>query len=801
MKRAFIAAAMLLVTPPLMAQAPPPQVTPAGTTWDSARFAWEAGRYPEALSALTALLAQAPGDGLVRAVALLTGEYFVTREVAADGRRIGWSPDGRWAAFESGTGTERRTTVIGMSETDGRRSVVVPGSGAAFSPGGEIAYIAASGGVRVRDPGSRRERTITMPDGLSPAALAWGPDGRTLLVTGTPQGGAEPLLYRVSNDVAVPLDTTRGAKRSVQAVPATGSIVYTSGPRVVVRNLASGEVRAFSGAAPAVSADGSTIAWIAREGATSRLMVGPAAGGEARAVITTDSAIAAPALSPSGRRVVWQMMPREDWDLYVAETAAGPPRRLTYDIQHDILPRFAGEDRVLGVIGEARHRRSHMYDVASGSRTRLFHNNTIRTVAPEYEWAVSPDGTKVLIVAERDGDTISPERGVYLVDLTQPVTTADVRERLAAMTAHESGLRARGEAMYRPIAAAVRAAVDEVSVDRIYDYERALYRLDTKYIGTPGNLAAIEYLTATLRTFGYDAEVQWFAAEGHRTANVVAKLEGTANPELVYVVSSHFDSVEEGPGADDNSSGTAALLEAARVLATRPQTATIQFAWFTGEEAGLYGSREFVRRAVADSVQLVGALNNDMIGFANDQRLDNTIRYSNDGIRDLQHAAAFLFGDLITYDARYYKNTDAHAYYEEYGDIVGGIGSYPILGNPHYHRSHDVLETIDHRLVAAVSRTTVASLMAMASRPSRVSGLVAERRGGGADVRWRAAPEQDVSGYVVSWGQVSGEESGRMQVTEPRARIPALQAGTEVRVKAVTTEGVEGWDWARAIMK
>ena len=40
--------------------------------------------------------------------------------------------------------------------------------------------------------------------------------------------------------------------------------------------------------------------------------------------------------------------------------------------------------------------------------------------------------------------------------------------------------------------------------------------------------------------------------------------------------------------------------------------------------------------------------------------------------RDLQHAAAFLFTDLVTYDARYYKNTDAHAYYEEYGDIVGG---------------------------------------------------------------------------------------------------------------------------------
>src|SRR4051794_1605433 len=66
-------------------------------------------------------------------------------------------------------------------------------------------------------------------------------------------------------------------------------------------------------------------------------------------------------------------------------------------------------------------------------------------------------------------------------------------------------------------------------------------------------------------SFGYEPEYQWFAARGAlggQTANVVATLKGTINPELVYVVSSHYDSVAAGPGADDDSSGTAALLEA-----------------------------------------------------------------------------------------------------------------------------------------------------------------------------------------------------------------------------------------------
>src|SRR5690606_21270242 len=172
--------------------------------------------------------------------------------------------------------------------------------------------------------------------------------------------------------------------------------------------------------------------------------------------------------------------------------------------------------------------------------------------------------------------------------------------------------------------------VGDVSKDRIYDYADTLYRFGTKFIGTPGNLAAIEFLADRLRAFGYEPELQWFEpSPGVRTANVIARLAGTTDADLVYVASSHFDSVRGGPGADDNSSGTTALLEAARVMATRPQPATIEFAFFTGEEAGLLGSREYVRRAVADGKRIVGALNNDMIGYANDQRLDNTIRYSN----------------------------------------------------------------------------------------------------------------------------------------------------------------------------
>jgi Zn-dependent M28 family amino/carboxypeptidase len=217
---------------------------------------------------------------------------------------------------------------------------------------------------------------------------------------------------------------------------------------------------------------------------------------------------------------------------------------------------------------------------------------------------------------------------------------------------------------------------------------------------------------------------------------------------------------------------------------------TIELAFFTGEEAGLLGSREYVRRAVASGKRIVGALNNDMVGWKNDHRLDNTIRYSNPGIRDIQHAAAMQFSDLITDDALYYKSTDAAAYYEAYGDIVGGIGSYPVLGNPHYHQWTDRLETISQQLVAEVSKTTAATLMLLASSPARLTGMVVD----GESVTWDASPESDIAHYVVEWQT----EDGWAATTVTSNSATTAGAVGEIRARAVSQRGTAGWDWARA---
>jgi hypothetical protein len=321
-----------------------------------------------------------------------------------------------------------------------------------------------------------------------------------------------------------------------------------------------------------------------------------------------------------------------------------------------------------------------------------------------------------------------------------------------------------------------------------------LTSFDSRHISQPGNRKAIEYIADTLKSFGYEPHLQWFeprGALGGRTANVLARLPGTENPELIYILSSHLDSVTAGPGADDDASGIAALLEAARVLKSHRQPATILFAAFTAEESGLLGSREFGRVGTKEKWRVVGGLNNDMIGYANDYRLDNTIRFSNTGIRDIQHSAAMEFTKLITYDARYYRGTDALSLFEAFGDIMGGIGGYPILLSPHYHQSSDVMETLNFQQIAETAKTTVASLMFMASVPAPVRDLTVK----GAEIKWTASPEKSVRSYIVSHGR--REE----KVTEPRINLSGLKTGDVVMVRAINSRGMQGWDWSRVTVR
>ena len=644
-----------------------------------ADLAWERGDYPAALRGYLQLLDSPDADAVLESIALRTGEWYRSTELTPDGAGPQFSTNGRHFLYETGPVATRRTRVVA---TDDPTRVVVElgGGGASFTPDGtKVAYWKETRAT-VHELASGRETTLDTGK-LAGTSLVAG-TGETIVFVAAADETSPAQIHRVGPSRPIETLTTDATDKVIVAINSTGTALLfttrapgtgrggrgagggaataagpgTGGPAPApsfnVLSILDGTIVTIAGNSPSFSPDGSTIAYVHRTSEGTSLLTLPATQASAApAVVRTGTErLDFPAISPDGSRLAFQMMSREDWDLFIINRDGTGETRLTRDIQHDVLPQFLSDTRLIGALGEARHRRAFLYDLATGSRTRLFHNNTVRTIAPEYSWKVgsnsSPSANKLLLVAERDGDTVSVERGVYLVDLASRVTLPEVRARLAASLAAEDALRAKGARLFAPIVNAVRALVADVSVERIYGYEKTLFDFDSKHISRPGNQLAATYLFETYKSFGYSPELQWFEranALGGKTANVVATLKGTVNPELVYVVSSHYDSAAISPGADDDSSGTAVLLETARIMAHRPQPATIVFASFTGEEAGLLGSREFVRRAVADKLAVVGALNNDMVGWANDQRLDSTIRYSNSGIRDIQHAAAIQF--------------------------------------------------------------------------------------------------------------------------------------------------------------
>jgi len=147
-----------------------------------------------------------------------------------------------------------------------------------------------------------------------------------------------------------------------------------------------------------------------------------------------------------------------------------------------------------------------------------------------------------------------------------------------------------------------------------------------------GQFRAIAGATGGRMTVALDDYVQ--KADGKRIprdvtiSSVVATLEGDAADGRTYVMSSHYDSrntdnfdgTHDAPGADDNASGTASVLEAARLLSATHLHATIIFATYDAEEQGLFGSAHHAKALKAAGANLQGDLNNDIIGASTGDR-------------------------------------------------------------------------------------------------------------------------------------------------------------------------------------
>jgi hypothetical protein len=179
----------------------------------------------------------------------------------------------------------------------------------------------------------------------------------------------------------------------------------------------------------------------------------------------------------------------------------------------------------------------------------------------------------------------------------------------------------------------------------------------TRRTGTAGNVLARDWLKTQLESLGYSTTLQAFSSPYGTSHNVVGEIAGRTRPQDVYIIGGHFDSTSpqassNAPGAEDNASGTAGILEMARILAAYPPQATVRFIPFSGEEQGLDGSEYYVSQlSAAERARIKGVFIMDMIGYKSQAYPLNVLLESDSSVTGAVDLVTTLNSNAQTYTA------------------------------------------------------------------------------------------------------------------------------------------------------
>ena len=141
----------------------------------------------------------------------------------------------------------------------------------------------------------------------------------------------------------------------------------------------------------------------------------------------------------------------------------------------------------------------------------------------------------------------------------------------------------------------------------------------------PGRLhAAAAYIEEALEAMGYSVGTQAYGDVDPAFTNLVVQIPGADRKSQIVVVGAHYDTVAESPGADDNASGVAGLIEIARLLRDKPLSRTVHLVAFTNEEepfshSDLMGSVVYAKRAREKEEAVVGMLSLESLGYYSDK--------------------------------------------------------------------------------------------------------------------------------------------------------------------------------------
>lgn len=315
-------------------------------------------------------------------------------------------------------------------------------------------------------------------------------------------------------------------------------------------------------------------------------------------------------------------------------------------------------------------------------------------------------------------------------------------------TDFELALRKADPAVKAEIVGAVAQArysqlVRELSGNIVFWLNGTLESTNNRYTHTAGSGDDIDiaaaYLQDRFEVAGYTVTRQSFSVSGTITDNIIATKVGTLHPDEIVVVGAHYDSISEAPtvsapGAEDNGSGTAAVLQLAEVFADYETERTIHFVCFSGEEQGLFGSQHYVQQAAANDLNVIGALTMDMISA-----WESNYKVIIEGDEPWESLMA-LFQTNVTSLAQIASRKDYFSFGSDHVPFQqGGIPAFLAIDwdygtYDHYHRTTDTWQRLDptlgHRIVKAMAGTLVDMTnptAAATSTPTAPARLVLEQ--------------------------------------------------------------------------
>ncbi len=282
--------------------------------------------------------------------------------------------------------------------------------------------------------------------------------------------------------------------------------------------------------------------------------------------------------------------------------------------------------------------------------------------------------------------------------------------------------------------ALVGQMVSEVSIDRLSQTIGEFAKVPTRFSPTSGcrlaGTSIYNYFSRLPLAVDYDA----FRYSSFRAGpmpsgrNVVATVRGIESPDRMVVVGAHYDSTSNepwrlAPGADDNASGTAAVLEIARIVSSRRFNLTIELVAFDAEELGSFGSEHLAALAKADGRTIVAVLNLDMIGYDDHGRRglavvpDRKSEWLADRLIDAARRYGVPTKIVKRVNVRWARSDQTN--FQSSGFAAVHVSEDMPDENPYYHTKRDTPDTLDMKFVADVTRAALATVAGLAEPMGR----------------------------------------------------------------------------------